>query len=391
MHKKLKIISLILMLALLASLATTALAAPPERAESEKSIVDIVTEDGRFTTLGAALEQAGLVDQLQGEGPFTVFAPTDEAFARLPQGTLEDLFANPEALTDILLYHVVDGQVTAADITGMDTATALTGKTLDIVVDGDTVEVNGANVLTPDLEASNGIVHIIDTVLMPPTGEETGTQEVVTAQTSPTTPAQAPAAATCTENYVVQASDSLSKIADKYFGDPLAYSQIVDATNTAADDDQAYAMIDNPDLIDVGQTVCIPGSPEAQTGTGVVAPQDATTPADSSMADASMADVPEDKGKVVFENFSFVDLVIDLSGPTPDSLVVPPDGKQEFILEPGEYTYHSHQPGGDFSVAPGGFDIETGEVLTLSCSDSSVCEVQQLNPEQMPASGTSQN
>ena len=209
--------------------------------------------------------------------------------------------------------------------------------------------------------------------------------------TEATAPTQAPAAATCTENYVVQASDSLSKIADKYLGDPLAYTQIVEATNGAAADGQTYAMIDNPDLIDVGQTVCIPGSPEAQTGTDVVAPQDATTPANSSMADASTADVPEDKGKVVFENFSFVDLVIDLSGPTPDSLVVPPDGKQEFILEPGEYSYHSHQPGGDFSVAPGGFDLETGEVLTLSCSDSAVCDVQELYSEQTPASGTGQN
>ncbi|MBI1880936.1 MAG: fasciclin domain-containing protein [Chloroflexi bacterium] len=388
MRKKLKA-SLILMFVLLASLATTALAAPPEQADTQKSIVDVLTKEGRFTTLVAALEQAGLVDQLQGEGPFTVFAPTDEAFARLPEGTLEDWFANPQALTDVLLYHVVQGRLTAAAVAKLDTATALTGKALDIAVDGETVKVNGANVLTPDLAGSNGVIHVIDTVLMPPMGDETTIQEGVIAESSPTTPAQLPAATTCTESYVVQASDSLSQIADKYFGDPLAFSQIVEATNAAAADDQTYALIDNPDLIEVGQVVCIPGSPEAQT---TVAPEDAVTPTDSStlLADDQIAAVPDGKSKLIFENFSFVDLVFDLSGPMPDSVVVPPDGKQEFILEPGEYTYQGHQPGGDFSVTPGGFELKAGQVVTLSCSDSPICAMQELDSAQIPASKAGQ-
>lgn len=389
MRRNLKAVTIFLLVALLASLATGALAAPPEQSETQKSIVDILTEEGRFTTLVAALDQAGLTDRLQGEGPFTIFAPTDEAFARLPEGTVDDWFANPQALTDVLLYHVVEGQDMAADVAAMTSATALTGKALDITVDGETVKVNGATVLDTDLAASNGVVHVIDTVLTPPMGDEASSEETVMAE-SPTTPAQTPAAVTgCAEDYVVQASDSLSLIADKYLGDPQTYSQIVDATNTAAATDQTYAAIDNPDLIEVGQTICVPGSPTAQTS---AAPQDAVTPDESTVTAADqMSDVPEDKGGLVFQNYSFVDLVFDLSGPSPDSLVIPPDGKQEFVLEPGEYNYHAHQPGGDFSVTPGSFELKAGETISLNCSDASTCAMQELGPEQVPASKSSQN
>lgn len=392
MREKLKTVSFIVMLVWVALLAPLALAAPPEQTESPKGIVDIAAEQGQFTTLVAALEQAGLVDRLRGEGPFTVFAPTDEAFARLPEGTLEDLFANQQALTDLLLYHVVEGRLTAADVIQQESFEALTGQALTITTQRETVMVNGAEVITPDLTGSNGVIHVIDTVLMPPTGEiVTGTGDGAADDSAATpggTTAAEATAAGCAENYVVQASDSLSQIAAKYLGDPFAFSQIVEATNAAAAGNQTYAAIDDPDLIEVGQTVCIPGSPEAATttaGENTTTPQDVTTTA----ADQTTA-VPEGKAVVVFENFSFVDLVFDLSGPTPDSLVIPPDGKQEFILEPGQYTYHAHQPGGDFSVAPGAFELEAGQAITLSCSDSPTCAMQEVAPGQIPAAEADQ-
>lgn len=392
MREKLKTVSFIVMLVWVALLAPLALAAPPEQTESPKGIVDIAAEQGQFTTLVAALEQAGLVDRLRGEGPFTVFAPTDEAFARLPEGTLEDLFANQQALTDLLLYHVVEGRLTAADVIQQESFEALTGQALTITTQRETVMVNGAEVITPDLTGSNGVIHVIDTVLMPPTGEivtGTGDAAVEDSATPPsgTTPAEVTAAG-CAENYVVQASDSLSQIAAKYLGDPFAFSQIVEATNAAAADDQTYAAIDDPDLIEVGQTICIPGSPEAATTT---AGEDASTPQDATAtASDQAATIPDGKAIVVFENFSFVDLVFDLSGPTPDSLVIPPDGQQEFILEPGQYTYHAHQPGGDFSVAPGAFELEAGQAITLSCSDSPTCAMQEVAPGQIPAAEADQ-
>lgn len=399
MRKKLKFGLFVLLAVLLASLATTALAAPPEQADSQKSIVDLAVENGQFTTLAAALEQAGLVDRLKGEGPFTVFAPTDEAFARLPEGTMEDLFANNQALTDLLLYHVIDGQLAAADVMQQESFEALTGQALTITTEGETVMVNGAKVLTTDLAGSNGVIHVIDTVLMPPAGEiATATDDTATddAVTTPggTTPAQSPMAAGCAENYVVQASDTLSLIADKYLGDPQAFSQIVEATNTAAADNQTFAMIDDPNLIEVGQTVCIPGSPEAQTTPPTTPGDAAAAPTDSTAqtSDEQMIALPAGKARLIFENFSFVDLVFDVSGPTAESLVIVPDGKNEFILEPGTYNYNAHQPGGDFSVAPGSFELAAGETLTLSCSDSRICSLQEMEAAsgQMPASNTSQ-
>jgi hypothetical protein len=125
-------------------------------------------------------------------------------------------------------------------------------------------------------------------------------------------------------------------------------------------------------VINVGQTLCIPGSPQAQTPTGEAA---ATTPTASAAAaaDQTEIEIPEGKAALLFENYSFVDLVFDLSGPTPDSLVVVPDGKQVFILDPGQYNYNAHQPGGDFTVAPGTFELKTGQVVRLACSDSPVC------------------
>jgi transforming growth factor-beta-induced protein len=137
-----------------------------------RDIVDIAVEDGRFTTLVAAVQAAGLVDTLKGEGPYTVFAPTDDAFAALPAGTVEGLLADIPALTDVLLYHVVPGKVMAADVVGLDgqsAETALAGKSISIKVDGDKVILNDSvNVIITNIETSNGVIHVIDGVLLPP-------------------------------------------------------------------------------------------------------------------------------------------------------------------------------------------------------------------------------
>ena len=135
---------------------------------AQADIVDIAVDDGRFTTLVAALEVAGLVDTLRGEGSFTVFAPTDEAFAKLPEGTVESLLGDIPALTGILLYHVVAGAVSSEQVATLDSAETVQGASLAISVDGGTVSIGEATVLIADIEASNGIIHVIDSVLIPP-------------------------------------------------------------------------------------------------------------------------------------------------------------------------------------------------------------------------------
>ena len=139
-----------------------------------KTIVDIAIEDGRFTTLVAALQAADLVETLQGEGPFTVFAPTDDAFAMLPAGTLDDLLKpeNKQKLTDILLYHVIAGKVMASDVTGLTEAMTILGKNAAVKIEGGKVFINDAEVIITDIEASNGVIHVIDAVILPPTEEQ---------------------------------------------------------------------------------------------------------------------------------------------------------------------------------------------------------------------------
>ena len=138
-----------------------------------KDIVDTAVADGRFTTLVAAVTAAELVDTLKGEGPFTVFAPTDDAFAKLPAGTVEELVKpeNKQKLTDILLYHVVSGKVMAADVVGLTSATTVLGKDVAVKVDMGNVYVNDAKVIITDIETSNGVIHVIDTVLIPAADE----------------------------------------------------------------------------------------------------------------------------------------------------------------------------------------------------------------------------
>lgn len=145
------------------------ISAVPAKAAMDKDIVDTAAGAGQFNTLVTAVKEAGLVETLKGKGPFTVFAPTDAAFAKLPAGTVETLLKpeNKEKLTQILTYHVVPGKVMAADIAGktMDVET-VEGSELSInATDG--VMVNNAKVIKPDVTASNGVIHVIDTVLMP--------------------------------------------------------------------------------------------------------------------------------------------------------------------------------------------------------------------------------
>jgi uncharacterized surface protein with fasciclin (FAS1) repeats len=136
--------------------------------------VDIAVAAGDFETLVAAVTAAGLVDTLKGDGPFTVFAPTDAAFNALPAGTLEALLADPSgALTDILLYHVVSGAAFSSDLSDGMTITTVGGGTLTVGVSADGVTINDARVVVADIEASNGVIHVIDTVLVPAADSDT--------------------------------------------------------------------------------------------------------------------------------------------------------------------------------------------------------------------------
>ncbi|MBD3222143.1 fasciclin domain-containing protein [bacterium] len=134
-------------------------------ADVSHGIYDLAGEAG-FTTLTAAIAAAGLEDTLNNDGPFTVFAPTDEAFASLPEGTLESLLADKDALTKVLLYHVTNGNVYAENVVDLRAAKTLNGEKVAINIDGG-VQINDANVIKTDVAASNGVIHVIDSVLIP--------------------------------------------------------------------------------------------------------------------------------------------------------------------------------------------------------------------------------
>jgi uncharacterized surface protein with fasciclin (FAS1) repeats len=131
-----------------------------------KDIVDTAIGAGQFNTLVKAVQEAGLVDTLKGKGPFTVFAPTDAAFAKLPPGTVEGLLKDKAALAKVLTYHVVPAKVMAKDVKTGDAKT-VQGQTIALKAEGGKVMVNGANVVTADVEASNGVIHVIDSVILP--------------------------------------------------------------------------------------------------------------------------------------------------------------------------------------------------------------------------------
>lgn len=155
---------------LLPALAVAALIAAPTASSAqmaEKDIVTIAVEAGSFNTLAAALDAAGLVETLRGPGPFTVFAPTDEAFAKLPEGTVEALLADIPALTRILTYHVVPAEVTADKVVGLNKAPTVAGIDAPIEIRDGQVYVAGARVVTTDIRASNGVIHVIESVMIP--------------------------------------------------------------------------------------------------------------------------------------------------------------------------------------------------------------------------------
>ncbi|MGQ9799836.1 MAG: fasciclin domain-containing protein [Ignavibacterium sp.] len=133
-----------------------------------KDIVTTAVDAGNFNTLATALKEAGLIETLKGKGPFTVFAPTDEAFAKLPKETLEGLLKDKEALKKILLYHVVSGDVMSTDVVKLKEATTVEGSKVKINVKDGNVFVNDAKVIKADVKASNGVIHVIDTVILPP-------------------------------------------------------------------------------------------------------------------------------------------------------------------------------------------------------------------------------
>jgi len=157
-----KVASFALMMGVLAS-------AIPASAAPNKDIVETAVAAGSFNTLAAALQAAGLAETLKGKGPFTVFAPNDEAFNKLPAGTVDSLLKpeNKDKLKAILLYHVVSGEVASSQVVKLSSAKTLEGKAVTVAVDNGSVTINNAKVITPDVQASNGVIHVIDTVLIP--------------------------------------------------------------------------------------------------------------------------------------------------------------------------------------------------------------------------------
>ncbi len=137
----------------------------------DKDIVETAVSAGSFNTLAKALQEADLVDALQADGPYTVFAPTDEAFAKLPEGTVENLLKDKEALQKVLLYHVVSGKYTSKDVVKFKEAATLANANFNINVTDGKVKVNDSTVISADIETTNGIIHVIDTVLLPPSEE----------------------------------------------------------------------------------------------------------------------------------------------------------------------------------------------------------------------------
>ena len=171
-----RVVPFMLVAALLVTAVTSAFAAP---ARQDQTIVDIAVNDGRFTTLVTALQAADLVDTLNGEGPFTVFAPTDDAFAALPDGTLDSLLADIPSLQSVLTYHVVPGKVMAADVVNLESADTVQGEPISISVQDGNVMVNNANVIITDIEASNGVIHVIDAVILPPSMTAASEEEMM--------------------------------------------------------------------------------------------------------------------------------------------------------------------------------------------------------------------
>ena len=149
-------------------LVASAVFANHHKASGMKSIVDIAVNDARFSTLVTALDAADLVDTLKGDGPYTVFAPTNDAFAALPEGTLEALLNDIPELRKILLYHVVPGSVSSSEVVNLSSADTASGNPIRIRIRNGKVMINDAQVIITDIEASNGVIHVVDSVILPP-------------------------------------------------------------------------------------------------------------------------------------------------------------------------------------------------------------------------------
>ena len=310
-----------------------------EMSEAQQDIVDTAVSDGRFTTLVTALEAAGLVDTLKSEGPFTVFAPTDDAFAALPEGTLDALLADPQALSDVLLYHVVPGKVMAADVVNLTSADTALGQPASISFDGTTVMIDDAQVIIPDIETSNGVIHVIDAVIVPSASDEAMMMDG--------------AALGCSQDYIVQSEDWLSKIADKFYGDPVAYTVIFEATNAAASAGGAYDAIANPDIIEVGQTLCIP-EVAGQTIVEIAVNDGRFTTLVTALQAANLVETLSSEGP--FTVFA----------PTDDAFAALPAGTLDALLADTEalaevLLYH---------VVPG--EVMAAEVVTLDSADTAL-------------------
>ena len=155
------------MIAVFFALLSTIVIAGNYYGKKQKDIVDTAVANGNFTTLVKAVKAADLVETLKGDGPFTVFAPTDAAFAKIPSDTLSALISDKSALTGVLTYHVVPGKVLAEDVVTLNEAKTIQGQSVDINVKNDKVFVDGAQVVMTDIKTSNGVIHVIDTVIMP--------------------------------------------------------------------------------------------------------------------------------------------------------------------------------------------------------------------------------
>lgn len=171
---KVKILSFVFVALLTGVMAKATFAQEPAQSKEVKSppaptmnIVETTKAATNFTTFAKAIEAAGLTDTLKNAGPYTIFAPTDEAFAKLPAGTLDSLMANKEELKKVLLHHVVTGKLTSKEIAAVQSAPTMDGSALKVTAAGDKITIENAKVVQPDIAASNGVIHGIDTVLIP--------------------------------------------------------------------------------------------------------------------------------------------------------------------------------------------------------------------------------
>jgi LysM repeat protein len=202
----------------------------------------------------------------------------------------------------------------------------------------------------------------------------------------------------CAQVYTVQAGDTLSIIAERLLGDPQSFNLIFDATNNAVAANTDFTPIEDANIIEVGQTLCIPaqaGQQQATTGMQQQGQlqqggqQQATTgmqqqgqSQQGTMANQNLLSVPEGMSKVIFENLSSRDLIVDVSGgPTPQSIWVGPGTHQQFVIQPGQYIVMGHQPGGEFGVTPNQFQLAAGQLVGLTCQETGQCEIFSTGPE----------